>query len=35
MEMMIPTVCLGSYSANAGPHIFGREVVFPVIEFKI
>ena len=31
--MTIPTVCLGSYSANVCPHTFGKEVVFPV-EFK-
>ena len=30
MEMTIPTVCLGSYSANVCPHTFGKEVVFPV-----
>ena len=29
MEMTIPTVCLGSYSANVCPHTFGKEVVFP------
>ena len=34
MEMTIPTVCLGSYSANVCPHTFGKEGVFP-IEFKI
>ena len=34
MEMTIPTVCLGSYSANVCPHTFGKEVCFP-IEFKI
>ena len=30
MDMTIPTVCLGSYSASVCPHTFGKEVVFPV-----
>ena len=28
MEMTIPTVCLGSYSANVCPHTFRKGFVF-------